>query len=118
MTTFTWKSGVSSDWSTSADWSPAGPPGAGDTALIDVAGTYTITISTAEPANAVTLDATNATLDLESGGTLTLSGTNPTLAVLAGTLDLAGTLVGGTVQAAGGSVIFDSAGNATLDGVT
>ncbi len=118
MTTFTWTSGVSGDWSSTTDWSPAGPPGASSAALIDVAGTYTVTISAAETVNAVTLDAANADLDLESSGTLTLAGTDPTLTVLAGTLDLAGTLVGGTVEAAGGSVIFDSAGDTTLDGVT
>jgi hypothetical protein len=117
LATFTWTSGVSGDWNTGLNWSTGGPPDASDAgAVIDATGTYTVTISDGETANTVTLDAAGAELSVASGGTLTLTGTAPALTVNAGTFDLAGLLVGGTVTAAGGTLMVDS--GATLDGVT
>ena len=121
MATFTWTSGVSADWSTASDWTPSGgPPNSSTTgALINAVGTYTVTISQAETANAVTLNAAGAELSVASTGTLFLTGSNPELQLDAGTLDLDGTLMGGTVLAAGGTLQIDSsANNATLNGVT
>jgi large repetitive protein len=42
---FSWAKGVGGDWNTLSNWSPAGVPEAGDTALITKSGTYTVTSS-------------------------------------------------------------------------
>jgi hypothetical protein len=117
MTTYTWRSRVSGNWSAAGNWTPAGPPNA-DTAdaLIDGTGSYVVNIGSGKAftANQVTLDAAGATLRLGSGGTLTLAGTDAALVLNAGTLTLAGLLQGGTVEADSATVQLGG----TLDGVT
>ncbi|HEY7636382.1 MAG TPA: cadherin-like domain-containing protein [Gemmatimonadales bacterium] len=51
-----WASGVSGLWFTAANWSPATVPGAGSTACIDAAGTYTVTMDPSNDATPVDLD--------------------------------------------------------------
>ena len=113
MTAITWTSAVSSDWATTADWNPASIPGAGDDVTIAVnTAAYTLTIGSSEAVDSVTLNASNATLEVER--TLTLGGV---LTLAAGKLELVGggTIAGGTIAAAGGSL---ATSNGTLNGVT
>ena len=113
MTAITWTSAVSGDWSTTADWNPASIPGAADDVTIAVnTAAYTLTIDSAEAAEAVTLNASNATLEVER--TLTLGGV---LTLGAGKLELIGgsTIAAGTIAAAGGTL---AASNGTLNAVT
>src|SRR5580704_15746033 len=94
MATSTWLSAVTSDWTAGANWNGGVPNGFTDDALISVSGTYTVGIfaGASIEADAVTLDAAGATLNL--AGTLSLGGAAALLALQAGTLALAGTLQG------------------------
>ena len=128
-TTYTWTSsagnGVTGDWSVASNWNPAGGPpnGVGAAVLINAAGTYTVSLAVpasgtpyVETLNSLTLNAAGADLSIKAGETLTLAGVNPLLTLNAGTLDLAGGLSGGTVVAAGATVLFDTL--PTLNAVT
>jgi fibronectin-binding autotransporter adhesin len=104
MTTSSWTSAVSGDWSTAASWSPAGPANAATAdAVIAVAGAYTVTIAAGESflVDSLTFDpATSGVLALN--GKLTLGGTLAELTESSGTINLAGTLAGGTLTLNGG----------------
>jgi hypothetical protein len=69
-----WKTAVNGNWTTSADWS-AGVPTSSNDATIAVSGTYTVTISSADVANSLTINDANATVSAVSGGTLSLNTT-------------------------------------------
>ena len=64
MAAISWKTGQNGDWGTAADWTgnPARVPGASDAVTIAAAGNYTITISSAEAANSLVLNAAGAEL--------------------------------------------------------
>ena len=109
MTTFTWSNGNGGDWSGVGNWSPDGVPGAGDVALIDLAGQYAISLDVPE-IGSLTLNATGVTLT--PSGTLKLDGS---LDVKAGTLTVSHTIQGGTLVADGGTIAY---AGGTLDGVT
>jgi hypothetical protein len=80
--------GASDDWTTSgSDWSTCSAPATGTNAVIDASGTYTVTITSADVAQSLTIDAADATVSDESGGSLALGGA---LAIAAGEFDLAG----------------------------
>ena len=117
MTTYTWKISATGNWNTGADWTPVGPPNA-DTAeaVIITVGTHVVSITDGQgfTANQVTLDAADTTLEVASGGTLTLAGTTAALVLSAGTFALDGLLQGGTVEADGATAQLGG----TLDGVT
>lgn len=129
MATYTWTtsggSGVTGDWATPSDWllqgGGEGPPGSADTAVISASGNYTITINNNEndTVTAVSLNAAGADLAILGSGTLNLLGT---LTATLGSVDLTGTLIGGTVVDTGATLIFDTNTttqmNATLDDVT
>lgn len=65
-----WANGVSGDWSTAANWSPAGVPGWTATVCIDAAGTYTVTSAGPRLVNAIILGggSANVTLTQSNGG--------------------------------------------------
>ncbi len=111
MTAISWKSGVSGNWTTAADWTPGQVPGVNDDVTIADAGTYTVTLTGSQKAHSVTLNASGA--KLTDTGTLTLG---TTLALDAGTFTLGsgGVLAGGTVDMLGGSFV---ASGGTLSGV-
>jgi hypothetical protein len=80
--------GASDDWTTSgSDWSTGSAPATGTHAVIDASETYTVTITSADVAQSLTIDAAGATVSDESGGSLALGGA---LAIAAGEFDLAG----------------------------
>jgi hypothetical protein len=62
MATFHWHVG-SGDWKTAGNWNPSGPPTSTDDAVIDAAGTYTVTTSQNESINNLTLVSTATLLD-------------------------------------------------------
>ena len=66
--TVTWKAAVSGNWSDGTKWSTGTPPGAADTAVIDIGGTYTVTVNVAATVAGLTLNAPSGqvTLDLSS----------------------------------------------------
>ena len=112
MTTVSWKSGVDGDWSTGSDWSANAVPGIADDAIISVAGSYLVSITTPQLVHSLTLNAATATVrdtsSLNLGAKLTLT---------AGTFVLSngGTIDGGTVAANGGGLVFNGG---VLSGVT
>ena len=117
MSSFTWTSAQPGNWSTSANWTPDGIPGAagGDTATINATGAdYTITYDeTAETLNFLTIDSGTATLSFNMNDSLTINqGTT-----LAGTINLLNSgavLKAATLTTASGSTINIGSG-ATLN---
>jgi len=107
VTTYTWQSGTSGDWATSADWNPSGFPDS-DTAaaLIAAAGIgYTVTIAAGESdiVNQVTLGnlvsgVGQAAPTLTVAGTLQFAGSSAETAFLQGGMVVAST---GVVEGAG-----------------
>jgi hypothetical protein len=91
MTTFTWIGG-SRNWDSGSSWTPTGIPTATDTATINAAGTYAVTINSADVAQSVILDSAGARINDFLGGSLTVGGT---LGIDTGTYDL----LGGTLTA-------------------
>ncbi len=88
MTTFTWTSALSGQWSSSGNWTPSGPPtGAGNDALINASGAaYTVSYNVPSlTISSLTINSANATLSFVSGDALTLDGS---LTITAGTLDV------------------------------
>jgi hypothetical protein len=116
MAAIHWKSAISGDWATAANWSSGTVPGAGDDVTISVAGTYTVTITDNEAAHSLTLDDADATVVIGNGGNNTFT-VGTTLSLTAGTLQLnqGATISGGTLSATGGA--FDWNGG-ELSGVT
>jgi autotransporter-associated beta strand protein len=119
MTT-SWKDAVSGDWSEAADWT-FGKPNATKVAVINATGTYTVTVSSANTAQSLTIDAASATLSEDTGGSLTMVGS---LTLDSGTVILngansfgAGTnLFGGILKL--GSAAALGTGGLTLSGGT
>ena len=109
MASYTWTGADGGDWSDPANWSPNGVPGAADQALVNLAGTYAISLDVAE-IGSLTLDAAGATITPTD--TLKLDGS---LDVKAGTLVVDQTIQGGTLIADGGTISY---AGGTLDGVT
>jgi len=115
MTAFTWVGGSSANWADPANWTPAGyPSAAGDTALIDAAGTYTVTVNSGETdtIDSLTLNASGATLSVS--GTLAFGGAN-TASVDAGTLVLGstGAITGSPDVTVAAGATFDVSGSAS-----
>jgi len=142
--TETWNFNGSGNWATAADWSggtnfpnngtPAGTNYEADVTLAEN-NPYTVSVNDNIVVDELTIGSFNATVDAESGGTLTLGALNVnsgTLDLGGGSLDAAnnassyavgtngelevvnGTIVGGTLNSTG----TISANNATFNGVT
>jgi hypothetical protein len=114
MTAIHWINSTGGDFTDGADWSGGAVPGAGDNAVIDASGTYTVTLSTSETVGSLILNDAGATVSLGNGANLTLGSS---LTLKAGQFDLHfGSMVsGGTLRAKGGKFIW---ANGTLNGVT
>jgi hypothetical protein len=116
ITTFTWADGTSGDWGTGSDWSPNGIPNGTDNASISGVGTETVTVSTNEAVNALTLDDANATLSATNGAQLSVYG--GLTATAAQAIDVAnGTLLigGGSQTLDGFTLRLGDAGSGTPD---
>ncbi len=124
MAAVSWKSAVSANWNTPADWSTGAVPAAADTVTIGVAGAYTVALTTAITVNSIAVSDLHATLAIAAPGiteTVTAgfgnaggvdvdaAGTGGTSLKIGGTLSSSGVLVVGnsgitkasTVTAAG-----------------
>ena len=91
MTSYTWSSAVSGNWSGASNWTPSGVPGSGggDTATINATGTnYTVTYDeSSETLNYLTINSVNATLSFLNTDTLTI---NTATVLDAGTINITG----------------------------
>ena len=109
MTAYAWKTNVSAQWATAGDWSPSGPPNASTAdATIAASGVYTVTIGAGDSylVNSLTFDPASATLTVN--GTLTLGGTLAAMTESSGTVNIYGTIAGGTLAVTGG--VLDDTG--------
>jgi hypothetical protein len=96
--------GTTGDWLTPSGWS-AGVPAIGFDANVALGGTYTLSLGYGETGSVRTLTVSGPAATVDINGTLTVASA---LSVTAGTLALAGTIVGGTMSAASGAVQYDS----------
>jgi hypothetical protein len=128
LPTVSWAAGVSGNWTTAADWSPAGVPSSADNAAINVGGVYTVTSAASATVGslnigyaAVTLNITGGTFTIDDG---TANGSNAgTIKVEGGaalpTLDLLGVLTNtasALVSAAASGAIIDLLGGGLSGG--
>ncbi|HET6185231.1 MAG TPA: hypothetical protein VFA03_16770 [Acetobacteraceae bacterium] len=104
MGTLTWVNAAGGFWSFGPSWSSGAPPTATDSVVIGVGGAYQVALFGAGPfaAYSVSLTDPTATLALEFGAGLTLGSV---LLLQAGTLELGGTISGGTIDFVGGTLI-------------
>jgi hypothetical protein len=110
-----WTEGVDGSWFDGANWTTGLAPQAGEHAIIDAPGFYTVTLDGQAEVDDLDLASSGATLRLPNfESRLTVDGT---LTVASGTLDLEGlgTIAGGVIANAGGSFLFNQG---RLDGVT
>ncbi len=110
----TWKNTAGGAWNAPTNWNDGVVPQAGDAAAISISGSYVVAVSSVAAAYSLAVSDMGATVAINSGGTLILTGF---LTAAAGTVELnsGGTIAGGTLVSTGGT--FDWAGG-TLDGVT
>src|ERR1700679_3099730 len=77
-TTFTWSNASGGDWTVPANWSPSSfPNGPTAVAIIGVPGSYTVSLSGADPAitvSALSITDTSADLSISTVATDTVSG--------------------------------------------
>jgi probable HAF family extracellular repeat protein len=108
-----WVGTLSADWSTvsTSDWNFTSPPNSNVDTVIDANGTYTVTITSADTAESLTVNDADATVLDENGGSLALNGP---LTIDAGTFQLSGSgmLSGETAITNAGT--FEIAGADTL----
>ena len=120
-----WQNPVSDNWSVAANWSRGSVPAASDSVMIDVAGTYTVTMDVNASVQALVLGAASntQTLSVPSGRTLTLTGGAPSSVSANGRLQLAGTVNGaaalanaGVTTLIGGTIATPVSNSGTLVG--
>ncbi len=109
MASYIWSGPNGGNWSDPANWTPNGIPSAADSALVNLAGSYTIALDVTT-IGSLTLDAPGVTITPSIA--FTLAGV---LDVQSGTFVVNSTITGGTLKPDGGTI--DYAGG-TLDGVT
>jgi hypothetical protein len=122
--TIVWINPNGGNWSVPANWSPTMVPGAADTALIGVAGTYTVTqnVSATISGLVVGADATGVqTLLQASGAILTLNGsgvihTNGQFNVVGGLSGTGNTTIEGNVTWSGGAIAGTMAVSVSSEG--
>ena len=100
-----WLNGSGGDWSTAStvDWTFGSPPTSDNPAVIDASGSYVVTITTADAAASLTVNAAGVDVQDETNGSLTLDGA---LTIDTGTFSLAGngSLSGETSIYVGGAI--------------
>ena len=123
MTSYSWLSATSGNWSTGSDWSPGGgPPTSSDTATIAATGSaYTLSVNSADAAAALTLSSANASLSIYgTAGALSVGGA---FTMSAGVLNVAtASIASGQLKAngafshSGGTINVNNGGAFTLGG--
>jgi hypothetical protein len=72
---FTWANGLGGPWNTSTNWNPIGvPDNAGKSALINLGGTFTITVSGGPVPDSVQLLSTGGTISIANNASLGIGG--------------------------------------------
>jgi hypothetical protein len=108
MASIDWNDPVSGDWSVATDWSTGAIPTQEDTVFIsDLGPPYTVTVSSADFANSLVLNAVTGAL-LENSGSLTIAGELHVISGLA-QLNKANTIAS-VGLAAGGVIEFGNGG--------
>ncbi len=97
MAAVSWKSAVSGNWTTAADWSTGKVPGAADDATIGVAGFYTVSLTSSVTVSSLTISDPGATLAVAAKDSLTAGSLINT-----GTIDLTGGILNITGSGGGG----------------
>ena len=87
-------------------------PTAVDSATIDRTGSYSVTISGADTVGSLLVTDPGATVSINANANLAVTGT---LTLSAGSLNLSGTLSGGTIVSSGGTIVWSGG---TLSGVS
>ena len=72
MALVTWKTAVSGNWSTAANWSGGAVPSAGDDVEVALIGNYKVTVTAAEVANSLHFNAPGAQFVETAAGGLVL----------------------------------------------
>src|SRR5262245_39331982 len=116
-----WQNISGGNWNVAGNWAagPTPPPGAADNAIIDIGGSYTITLNDARSITNLTLTnfSAGATLN-HTAGTLTVSGTIA-LNHLQGIYSLnGGTISGGSIVSGGGALRLQNNANNRLNNVS
>lgn len=102
-TDFVWNNAAGGNWTGPGNWTPIGPPGSLDTATIDTAGTYTVTLNATQSITTATLNRSTATLSHTAGSFFVGSGG---INLTAGTYSLnGGNISGGTITSGGGRLL-------------
>ncbi|MFO0830473.1 MAG: hypothetical protein U0637_01395 [Phycisphaerales bacterium] len=95
----TWASAASGNWATAANWSGTNVPDTlAESATIDPAGTYTVTMSLGHTVGGISMPRTNPVLTIQNSATMTLGGGGLTCN---GVVNLVGGAVGNTQIAFG-----------------
>ena len=106
MAIITWKNAVSGNWSDAADWSNDTVPTSTDEAEFLATGNYTVTVTSAETANALLFEAPGAELVESAAGALALN----EFILYEGSVELDGTNTIGLTEINGGVVTLGAAG--------
>ena len=106
MAAISWKNPVNGDWNVAGNWSTNTVPTLADAVTISVAGPYIVTISSADVANLLTFNGSQAAL-LENAGSLTMGGA---LTVDSGLVSLNEANTIGSVAVSGGVLAFGAGG--------
>ena len=104
--TFSWNNASGGNWNLGSNWSGGVVPAAGQNALIDAAGSYTVSLTDNRSIAAVTINNSTATL-AQTAGDLSATGL---FSLQAGTLHLTGGRIlgfGGVSTAAGTTINLD-----------
>ena len=105
MAAISWN-GVDGDWALAADWSTGAVPTSADDVSVLAAGSYLVTVDSADVANSLTFDASQAAL-FEGAGSLTISGA---LAVDSGFVSLNEANTIGSVTVGAATLAFGASG--------
>lgn len=72
---FTWASGAGGAWNTNTNWNPVGiPDAAGESAIINLGGTFTITVNAGPTPDSLQLINPGTTLDIANSSSLNIGG--------------------------------------------
>ena len=108
MSTINWENALGGDWADGTNWELGLVPPSSDNTQITLPGIYTVTITSNVSAGGLTINATGATLDESSAGSLNLSGG---VSLYNGAFFLNGAnSIGGAVQVVGGLLAVGNGG--------
>lgn len=105
MAAINWKNPANGDWNVAANWSTGAVPTLADAVTISVAGPYIVTISSADVANSLTFNASEAALFENAGSLIT-----GVLTVDSGFVSLNEANLIGSVAVSGGVLAFGNGG--------